>query len=228
MENPPPEAAPDVSRRPTASTITCDAERAALVERANAGDPVAAIEVIRTAVPRESLEPPGVARVRLHPPERRMFRDVPRRVCDVEPGLCRLFGQLCAGERAWPLLLYGGVGSGKTMAALALADMLRVRVSYATLEELCGDVMEGGRPWKSHGDLLILDEVGERSKVGDLHYTTLKSVLDWREFHRRRVGLYISNLSPADLAALFDDRIVSRLTAGSVYRLSGGDRRQGS
>ncbi len=41
----------------------------------------------------------------------------------------------------------------------------------------------------------------------------------------RRVAMYISNLSPAELADLFDDRIVSRLTAGSVLKLTGPDRR---
>lgn len=65
----------------------------------------------------------------------------------------------------------------------------------------------------------------ERERVGDLQYTTLKGAIDYREYHCNRVGIYISNLTPDHLAELYDDRIASRLTSGTVFELNGADRR---
>jgi len=140
--------------------------------------------------------------------------------------LCELFAKLAAGDAPWPLLIHGPVGSGKSFAALCFADLIP-SARYSTLETLCNSIMAGDpMPWRDAGELLVVDELGERSKVGDLHYTALKNTLDYREWHHRRVAIYVSNLSPADLCNLFDDRIASRLTAGSVFKLEAADRRQ--
>ncbi len=240
---------PPAESKPSPANTTTSVDRDALAERANSGDPVAAIELVRLGNAEAATETPlGIAGLRLQAPKRLLYPKVPRSLSRVDTGLCDLFGQLAAGEAPWPLLVWGGVGGGKTFAGLAFADMVR-RSVFLTLEDACSAVMKGEQPWVSKretlayrdetpplddtpirepGDLLILDEIGERSKAGDLLYTTLKGILDYREFNHRRVGMYISNLSPAELALLFDDRIVSRLTAGSVVKLVGDDRRQGS
>ena len=190
---------------------------------------MAAIELVRLVEAEAAKETPlGMATVRLRSPERTKYPKVPRSLSLVDTDLCDLFGKLADGEAPWPLLVWGEVGGGKTFAGLCFADMVRGSI-FLTLQEACDGVMRGEQRWESrndeHGALLILDEIGERSKAGDLLYTTLKGILDYREFNHRRVAVYISNLSPAELAKLFDDRIASRLTAGSVLKLTGPDRR---
>lgn len=72
--------------------------------------------------------------------------------------------------------------------------------------------------------LLVVDELGCRDKVSDFHYETVKRAID------RRSGkplVVISNLGPKDLAAVYDDRIVDRLWAGTVIEFSGKSRRIG-
>ncbi len=204
---------------------------------------MAAIKLVRLVNAEATTGTPlGVATLRLQQPRRTKYPKVPRSLARVDTALCDLFGQLAAGEAPWPLLAWGGVGGGKTFAGLCFVDMVPGSI-FLTLEQACDGKMKGEQPWESKvadrgetpyaggqpirksGGLLILDEIGERSKAGDLLYTTLKGILDYREFNHRRVAMYISNLSPAELADLFDDRIVSRLTAGSVLKLTGPDQR---
>jgi len=232
MESTTATANPPAASQPRPVNTTDSGKRSELVRAANEGDARAAIDLMRERSACEELEPVGLAAIRLRRPRRRVFAKVPRRLADVDRGLCDLFGDICNGVQPWPLFIHGPVGTGKTYAGLALADMVE-HASYCTLDELCSDVMAGQRPWRDFSSdddhLLIVDEIGERAKVGDLLYVTLKSVLDNREFRHRRRGIYISNLPPAELVDLFDDRIASRLTCGSVYRLDGADRRhQGS
>lgn len=204
-----------------------------LVERANYGDPVAVVELVRRVSALEPRRPQGAYPIRLHRPARRVLAAVDRRLCDVDAGLSRVFADLAGGNGRWPLFVYGSVGSGKTRAALAMSDLV-TWASYTTLEWACDVTMTGGDPTPrqaAYGEehcLLIVDEVGERIKDGDLQYMTLKRILDDREFYADRVGIYLSNLSPAELVRLFDDRIVSRLTCGTVFKLAGSDRRHGS
>ena len=74
-------------------------------------------------------------------------------------------------------------------------------------------------------DLAVLDELGQRATVGDLHYSAVKKFADARELHAGRVAVYISNLGPKGFAALYDDRISSRVLCGSRYELKGRNRR---
>lgn len=216
-----------------------------LIEQANHGNAVAALELLRQ---RSEAEPPewpiGFAKVCIHPPKRVVYPDVPRRLDQVDRTLLDLFGQLCDGKKPWPLFVHGPAGAGKSYAALAFSDVAGGH--YSTLEEACTDVMqdrniwwERSRCWSIWGDeapkrpedqfyrLGIVDEIGERSKIGDLQYTTLKGILDHQEFENRRAGVYLSNLTPSEIASMFDDRIASRLTCGTVFRLAGKDRRHG-
>ena len=189
--------------------------------RANAGDPTAIVELcLSRAV---EAEPIGFAKLAMGKPSRKLFKALPRTLAQVDRGLLDLFVRLAAGEAPWPLLLWGGVGCGKTMAGLCFLDF--GYGSYWSLETLCDGVMRQERPWLDDPSLIVIDEIGERRKAGELQCTTLKAVLDHREMNSQRVGVYISNLSPSDLAGLYDDRIASRLTAGSVFHLGGQDRR---
>ena len=80
--------------------------------------------------------------------------------------------------------------------------------------------------WKEieAAELAVLDELGARVQVTDFQYETLKQ---WLEVRQDTPHIVISNLGPDDLARKYDDRIVSRLCAGTVVDLSGlADRRQ--
>jgi hypothetical protein len=211
-----------------------------LTEQADAGNAVAAVELWRR---RSEAEPPawpiGFAKVRISRRKHMVYPDVPRRLDQIAPELLDLFGQLCDGMKPWPLFVHGPVGTGKTCAALALADITGGH--YGTLEEACSAVIQGRYIWWERSvctsdelpvrpedrfyRLAIVDEIGERSKIGDLQYTTLKGILDHQEFENRRAGVYLSNLTPSAIASMFDDRIASRLTCGTVFRLAGRDRR---
>ena len=172
-------------------------------------------------------------------------RGLLREMAQVEASLRDVFKRLVKGESRWPLFLHGGVGTGKTRAALALCDVVQeseqptfsadtgVRYdhspAYFTFEEICTAVMQDDVPkWRAveHAILLAIDELGARANVGDLQRTTLQRILDEREERRNRVAVYISNLTPNQLAQLYDDRIMSRLTCGTVFKLVGADRRQ--
>ena len=129
---------------------------------------------------------------------------------------------------------HGGVGAGKTYAALCLADFAD-SAAYYSVVDLCDIIMqespgEVAAMWGKIADkeLVILDEIGTRMRVGDLEYGIVKRVLDIREFYAGSVGIYISNVSPDSLKDLYDSRIVSRLGAGSVFQLDGPDRRRNS
>ena len=157
--------------------------------------------------------------------------DLYRKMASVPKDLVVTFRLLATAQLPWPLFLHGDVGTGKTLAALCLADFATTS-RYWTLDTLCDKVMDPETKtqemWRQiqEKELTILDELGERSKVGDLLYTTVKKHLDLREQHAGRVGIYISNLTPDQLVQMFDKRIVSRLTAGTVLELSGDDRRK--
>jgi hypothetical protein len=144
----------------------------------------------------------------------------------VQPALVDVFRKLVSGRAPWPLYLHGAVGGGKTCAALALADFIDTAV-YFTAEDLADQQMRDGIDWeivRTKG-LAMLDELGERERVGDLHYSVVKKFCDAREVYAGRVAIYIGNLKPSELATLYDDRICSRVLAGTRFELVGDDRR---
>jgi len=70
-------------------------------------------------------------------------------------------------------------------------------------------------------NLIVLDEIGSRSQVSDHHYETLKRALDDCE---GRPLVLISNHDLETLERIYDDRIASRIAAGTIVQLN-GDRR---
>lgn len=171
----------------------------------------------------------GVQRLHLlDKPSVRWLRNTPRDVSRVEPGLMQTFLRLARGEERWPLYLYGPTGRGKTLAGLCFTD--RVRPSaYCTTWELSDMVFQrDAYIWRTTREvkLLVLDELGTRTNITDPHYEAVKRCLDDRELHANRVAIYISNLAPPQLAALYDDRIASRACCGVPYEVQGPDLRR--
>lgn len=153
--------------------------------------------------------------------------EIPRQLHLVDQGLRAVFRGLVTGELRWPLYLWGAVGTGKTLAALCLCDHVP-DARYVTVEKLADTVVskdEGEWNRLRENRLVVLDELGARQRDTDLHYTAIQRLADLRE-RKRSVAVYVSNLSVAQLAALYDDRIASRLSCGTEFELKGADRRR--
>jgi DNA replication protein DnaC len=144
----------------------------------------------------------------------------------------------CAtGERSWPLVVIGPVGVGKTCAGLCVLDY--TGGFYYTAQGLAEDMIQAmkgqlatprgssvsqAQLWRElkQSALVVLDEVGDRTKASDHAYDCLKRLLDGRE---EAPLLVLTNLGLPEIAAVYDDRITSRLAAGTLVRLNGPDRR---
>lgn len=186
----------------------------------------------------------GLVRVLLHNEQRSQPRILPhltRVRSEIDPGLRAAVREVCEGRRPWPLLICGPAGCGKTRAGLCLVDAVMGSARYATLPDLCHDHNEirAGNVWypgargprKRVADfwrevespvLLVVDEIGARQNVSDAHFEVLKGVLDARE---GRPLVAITNLDLQAIARVYDDRVASRLAAGTVVALDGADRR---
>jgi DNA replication protein DnaC len=178
-----------------------------------------------------TTEQPGLRTLRLVAPHRRLLPNLPRSIEQVTPALRKIFADLAFARRPWPLFLYGPVGLGKTLAALCLCDRA-ASAAYFTAEGLCSATLESEPAaarelWNTieTKDLVVIDELGTRSNVTDFAYSTLKRAVDARDQHAQRAAVYISNLRPNELAALYDDRLASRVLCGTRLELTGADRR---
>ena len=176
-------------------------------------------------------EIPGLSLIE---PSVRLQRQVRRSIDSVDPGLRSAFTGLYEGVTKWPLFLWGNIGVGKTCSALCFADRSYF-AEYFTLSGLADDVMgKNTDPHEPRMDnicrsskhrLVILDEIGAREKIGDLERSILQQVLD----ARAAMGfplIAISNQPPNKMYELYGPRIASRLGAGTVYHLTGKDRRR--
>lgn len=159
---------------------------------------------------------------------------------EVPEALRQTIRLLVDGEAPWPLFLHGPAGTGKTCAALALLDY--AEGEYLTAEGMAARLIEsqqgrltwykdghGGNLWPEHvwreyrcAPLVVLDEIGARERVSDHHYDCVKRMLDERDGWPLVV---ISNMDTGQLVRVYDERVVSRLAAGTVVRLEGEDRR---
>lgn len=164
-------------------------------------------------------------------PERRLLPQLSRTMQMVKAGLRDVFRELASGQIEWPLFIHGDVGSGKTRAALCLCDFADT-AAYWSIDRLASieigdDIDAKCQMWRDveRKDLVVLDELGQREKIGDLHSSTLQRFLDERENQNHAMAIYISNVPAKGLGGIYDDRIVSRLLAGTVFHLDGDDRR---
>ena len=55
-----------------------------------------------------------------------------------------------------------------------------------------------------------------------------QGLFDLMEWRRGKPLVITSNKSPEDIGAIYDDRILSRLSAGTVLEIVGPDRREGT
>jgi DNA replication protein DnaC len=181
----------------------------------------------------------GCAELRLRPnPEPHYLTNKPRKIAQI-PKLAReAIRHLAAGESPWPLVLTGSAGTGKTCAALCMLD--HAGGLYFTAAELCETIIRAGKGmvtlresgrtlcpeslWSELAStrLVVLDEIGARERVSDFAYDVTKRVLDERE---GKPLVVISNLGIEALTQIYDDRVSSRLAAGTGVVIEGDDRR---
>ena len=144
-------------------------------------------------------------------------------------------GLLLAKKRNWPLFLYGGVGRGKTCAALCLVDHCRkcgVPAMYCTISELMDARVKGyGSLWDRlrNSPLAVIDEIGRKNARGDKPAAELAYgvVADAAEYREHFSTVWISNHAPERITYLYDDPVASRMTRGTHYEVGGDDRRDG-
>ena len=158
----------------------------------------------------------------------------------IDAGLRTQINCCVTGRQPWPLLIYGSVGTGKTVAAILLCVTVGRGCLYRTLSGRCeelADAMRGQcfnevrnrevtvselRCWWRESPLTVLDEIGGRSP-SDFQCETLQRSVDDRD---GRPCVFISNHGPDVIADMFDDRVASRLCCGTVVQVCGEDRRQ--
>jgi len=161
-----------------------------------------------------------------------------RQIALIDPSSLSVIQAVFAGESHWPLLITGPAGTGKTCAALAFLDCVMTSRRYSAAADYVNDTMAaakgelsrgsynmGSREWLAYWEdagITCIDELGSREKVPDWHYEIIKKVMDIRE---DKPSIWISNLSLEDLERVYDDRIASRLAAGTHLAITGDDRR---
>ncbi len=153
--------------------------------------------------------------------------------------------RLAAGVNPWPLFLFGDVGAGKTFAGRWLSEAVdwlpqdesgpkwtwHIGTSpgvYFTVEGLVDEIVRSKQlPWRlvECAELAVLDELGTRQTVSDLHYQAVLRFTSLRDERPGRAAVYISNAEPDAFGRLYDERIASRVLSGTVFKLAGNDRR---
>lgn len=183
----------------------------------------------------------GLLRIdgRFRDPKSRLFPEKSRSSTVTHPLLRSVMRSCCFGTMPWPLVLLGSAGCGKTCAALAMSDFFSPAAYFPAAEmasklndcrfgrhmNSIGEPMSEAEFWAEwvRNDLTILDELGTREKVSDALYETIKRAIDSRQ---GKASILISNMGLDQLGKVYDDRIASRLTEGTVVELR-GDRRVG-
>ncbi len=132
------------------------------------------------------------------------------------------------------LLFIGGTGLGKTHLSSAIAMKVLDRgfsVVYDTAQSVFSafeknrfEKDESDTAKYSECDLLIIDDLGSEFK-SNMNESTLYGILNAR-MNAQKSTIINTNLSPADLHAKYDDRIISRLFGQfTVLWFSGKDIR---
>jgi len=158
-------------------------------------------------------------------------------------------------KRGWPLVLTGDTGTGKSaFAGLCYmhARSGQRSGSFGTAEPFWINALDGFKAvvtattdhpkplwgvvqyaaWPEHehwselrerGDVLVvLDDIGLRGRATDAQFEAMQKFLLFRE---GKPTIFTSNMSLQRVSRVYDDRIASRLSAGTVIAMRGDDRR---
>lgn len=141
-----------------------------------------------------------------------------------------MLDKFVAGTVARPLYLFGDTGTGKTLGALALCDIIETAAyweadRFSSFVMYRSDELDSELHRLSEKELLVIDEIGTRTKATDLGCGALKMLLDVRE-QNGGATIIIGNIRPEEIEGLYDARIASRVLCGSIFELNGEDRRE--
>lgn len=120
------------------------------------------------------------------------------------------------GSRTPVLILVGGVGAGKTLAALEAlvrvpGDMVHAR-ELARRYDPWGDDRNGNvRPLDLRHRLIVLDDLGTE-RADPRFQPALEDLVDFRQGNGLRT-LITTNVSAGDIRRLYGDRVADRLNA---------------
>lgn len=133
-------------------------------------------------------------------------------------------------DRRFPIYIHGDTGTGKTSLAGLLYQNAESPVwrrcddfllSLATTRSDASFRVEQTKA--THCSCLFLDDIGLRTPTESMQ----QILFDLLEMRKSKPTVITSNHSPEDLALVYDDRITSRILAGTILMLSGCDRREG-
>ncbi len=151
-------------------------------------------------------------------------------------------------EKTWPLYIFGEAGRGKTFSAAAIyrrwPDSTGTKPRWIDFQPWLRLVMTArrdGTVWQYHpatktssettenglmlqianASVVFLDDCGIRSD-SDAQQSAFLEILNIRKGHPL---IITGNHEPKVLHKVFDSRIASRLMSGTMFKVSGPDRR---
>ena len=131
-------------------------------------------------------------------------------------------------ESAWPLYIYGNPGSGKTCIAALIYEAFTRRPVWSRADDFLLEYVDRGDGRKAlqakveGTPCLFLDDLGVRPPTPPM----LQAIFDVLEMRKGRPVVIVSNHDLRKLSEIYDERIVSRLSAGTVLEIRGQDRRK--
>jgi DNA replication protein DnaC len=145
-------------------------------------------------------------------------------------GMLRRLNNLPHDQSEWPLYMHGRPGTGKTCLAALIFAAYKRQPFWRRADELLIEI--GASRADGYGTLktklngspcVFLDDLGVRPPTEAM----TQALFDLMELRARRPLVIVSNHSPDALAKIYDERIVSRITAGTTLEIAGKDRRVG-
>lgn len=131
-------------------------------------------------------------------------------------------------DAAWPLYIYGNPGSGKTCIAALIYEAFTRRPMWSRADDFLLEYVDRGDGRKAlqtkvkGTPCLFLDDLGVRPPTPPM----LQAIFDVLEMRKGRPVVIVSNHDLRKLSEIYDERIVSRLSAGTVLEIRGQDRRK--
>ena len=131
-------------------------------------------------------------------------------------------------DAAWPLYIYGNPGSGKTCIAALIYERCTRRPMWSRADDFLLEYVDRGDGRKAlqakvrGTPCLFLDDLGVRPPTPPM----LQAIFDVLEMRKGRPVVIVSNHDLRKLSEIYDERIVSRLSAGTVLEIRGQDRRK--
>jgi len=176
-------------------------------------------------------------RLMISPTRRTVFLpNLKREMIEVPESLREVFRKLCREQLPWPLIINGPAGVGKTCAALCLVDYVpsgEFLTEAQLYEHLNARREDGGLQdlWRqiTKAGLFVLDEFGSKTNPSAFQFESMLRFLEKRTALPTILTTNINSRDAGDLlgdiSQTYDDRIASRLSAGTVFFLKGEDLR---